>query len=201
MQAATRLACWCLEDGRIDEAIQALEQGRALILHVTTVAPDIPGLLHSADRGDLAQAWVKAQAAVKTQATQGRNDLAIPADTRREVVDVLKTAGPDGDLLTPPQLTELRAGIGAAGYDALVYLIPPELQLGPDIVLPPDLRLSPALQLPPGLLIPGGLPRPDPALLGPGLALLVTAGAVHTLPLPDLTEQWLAAMTRLIWRR
>ncbi|HET7012828.1 MAG TPA: CHAT domain-containing protein [Streptosporangiaceae bacterium] len=148
----TRLVSWCLEDGRPAQAIQALEQGRALVLQATALAPDIPGLLRSADRGDLAESWTKAAGGPE-----------IPADTRNEVLEVLRASWSGADLLTPLSVADLAAGVAAAGYDALVYL------------LPADTRL------------PGGRVRPGSA------ALVTAAGEIQMLSLPELTERPVAA--------
>src|SRR5690606_1188303 len=44
-ELARRFAGWCLEDGRPDLAVRALELGRGLVLYAATIAADVPDLL------------------------------------------------------------------------------------------------------------------------------------------------------------
>ena len=54
---ALTLAEWCIADGRVDSAVEALELGRALVLHAATVAADVPALLREAGHQELAAEW------------------------------------------------------------------------------------------------------------------------------------------------
>src|SRR5262249_28611915 len=54
---ARQVAEWCLADGRPEQALEALELGRGLVLHAATVATAVPELLQAAGYAALAQEW------------------------------------------------------------------------------------------------------------------------------------------------
>ena len=56
-QDTLTLTEWCIADGRPDAAVEALELGRALVLHAATVAADIPALLRESGHPNLAAQW------------------------------------------------------------------------------------------------------------------------------------------------
>src|SRR5258708_4336633 len=62
---ALTLAEWCVADGRIGSAVEALELGRALVLHAATVAADVPALLREAGSAGLAAEWASEASAVR----------------------------------------------------------------------------------------------------------------------------------------
>jgi hypothetical protein len=112
---AVRLADWCLADGMGQAAVEALELGRALVLHAATVAADIPALLRDAGRADLALEW----------SAGGRPDIdAVPNDLRRRVLTALRDGAAERRLLAAPETGQLTAALRATRTDALVYLIP-----------------------------------------------------------------------------
>jgi hypothetical protein len=120
----------CLAEGRLDAAVQALELGRALVLHATTVSADVPARLDALGRGDLAESW--RQELTRTgpfpwDGTDGMFDdgLAMPPDVRHQVLDALRSAPAGADWLIRPAVSELTSGLAAAGSDAFVYLLPP----------------------------------------------------------------------------
>jgi hypothetical protein len=118
---ALTLAEWCIADGRPDSAVEALELGRALVLHAATVAADVPALLREAGRRDLAAAWDR-----ETSAARGGGlDIdAVPGDLRGRVLAALRTGTADRRLLAAPSVTDIASALRAAGLDALVYLMP-----------------------------------------------------------------------------
>ena len=160
--------------------MQALELGRSLVLYAATVAADVPGLLRTAGHDDLAARW---------QAESGRvsplfdfspldeaerdylsgvlglpADEGVPSDIRRQVLAAFGDAPAIADLLAPPAVDDMTAALRGTGYDAFVYLLPPD----------------PAVTR-------NGEPRP-------GCALVVRAdGSVHEVPLPLLAEEPVAA--------
>lgn len=121
------IAAWCISYRRPEQAVQALELGRGLVLHATTVAADVPALLHAAGRGDLIPRWSAAAGATPLpwEGQGARESATIPPDIRVTVFAALREASPDADLLVRPAMTELRDALGEAGADAFVYLIPP----------------------------------------------------------------------------
>jgi tetratricopeptide (TPR) repeat protein len=139
-----QLANWCAADGRLDQAVEALELGRALVLYAATVAADIPELLTAAGRPELADEW-RAEAAAGPAhpadpeagpfsladapavdwSGEAVPQLRVPSQLRRQVIAALRGSAAGRDVLDPPRPTELAAALRRAGADALVYLIPP----------------------------------------------------------------------------
>ncbi|HET7016367.1 MAG TPA: CHAT domain-containing protein, partial [Streptosporangiaceae bacterium] len=120
----------CLAEGRLDAAVQALELGRALVLHSTTVSADVPERLDALGRGDLAESWRQELARTGPFPWDGvaglfDHGLAIPPDVRHQVLDALRNAPASADWLVRPTVGELSSGLAAAGYDAYVYLLSP----------------------------------------------------------------------------
>ncbi|MFF0203720.1 CHAT domain-containing protein [Streptomyces sp. NPDC005017] len=127
---ALMVARWCLADGSLDEAVQALDAGRGLVLHAASAAGTVPDRLTAVGHPDLAAEW--RAAAAEDGAGQGEG---IPGDLRHRVLQVLAgtedlmSADPGtgaGRLLTPPALPDIAAALRRTGADALVYLVPGE---------------------------------------------------------------------------
>jgi len=115
---ALRLAEWCLADGKAEAAVEALELGRALVLHAATVAADIPALLRAVNRPELAAEWTaRPQARVE--------DLPdIPDDLRHRVLVALQHDAAERHLLSAPSLSQIVTALRALMLDGLVYLVP-----------------------------------------------------------------------------
>ncbi|WP_371654429.1 MULTISPECIES: CHAT domain-containing protein [unclassified Streptomyces] len=155
------VAAWCLADGAVEEAVQALDSCRGLVLHAATTASSVPELLERGGHGALAREW---------RATGASADL-VPSALRRKALSALTADSPtrSGEgreepeepaaggagaarLLDTPAPGEIGDALKALGKDALVYLVP----------------------------------RSED---GGGVAVLVTSrGDVHHVPLPRLTE-------------
>lgn len=118
---ALTLAEWCIADGRAESAVDALELGRALVLHSATVAADVPALLREAGQPELAAEWDDQASA--THDAAGDVD-AIPGDLRGRVLAALRTGAADWRLLAAPSVADIASALRAAGLDALAYLIP-----------------------------------------------------------------------------
>ena len=119
---ALRLAGWCLADGKPESAIEALELGRALVLHAATVAADIPALLRAANRPDLAAEWD-----IETLAAERSEDCRledVPSDLRHRVLTALRNGAAEQRMLSAPTVTQIAAALRGARMDGLVYLIP-----------------------------------------------------------------------------
>lgn len=126
------LAYWSTVSGRPAKAVHALELGRALVLRAGAASRGVPEVLEARGHPDLARQWRAEVAANPLQpdtaatlpgwATGPR----IPGGLRRRALEALG-AGSGADawkLLDPPDVPTLRAGLTAAGADALVYLVP-----------------------------------------------------------------------------
>ncbi|MGV9847677.1 CHAT domain-containing protein [Streptomyces sp. NPDC003442] len=147
-------AHWAAVDGRIEEALTSLENGRGLVLRAAAAAAGVPEQLAARGEAELAEQWRTAVRDLPPQAaptggalTPGiggapeevRNALArvmpagaapgveIPSTLRRRALDVLRRdsgEAPLRGLLGAPAIGELRDGLRATGSDALVYLVP-----------------------------------------------------------------------------
>jgi hypothetical protein len=181
----SQLTAWCLADGRIDQAVAALELGRAVVLHAATIAAGVPDLLRGSGHDDLAGQWRtearEHRALALPLAVPGTSEpLAVPADIRTKVVAALRGVPAWEGLLKPPEVDGLAAVLGQVGCDAFVYLVPPhETQPGCAVLLRAD----------------GGLDRlPLPGLL---------AGPVadYEAELRAAADADWAATARLAWQR
>lgn len=112
---ALRLAGWCLADGKDEAAVEALELGRALVLHAATTAADIPVLLRDANHPELAAEW---------EADLWRDIDDVPSDLRHRVLSALRDGSAEQRLLAAPAVSQIAATLRALQMDALVYLIP-----------------------------------------------------------------------------
>jgi hypothetical protein len=112
---ALRLAGWCLADGKDEAAVEALELGRALVLHAATTAADIPVLLRDANHPELAAEW---------EADLWRDIDDVPSDLRHRVLSALRDGPAEQRLLAAPAVSQIAATLRALQMDALVYLIP-----------------------------------------------------------------------------
>ncbi|MFJ3876185.1 CHAT domain-containing protein [Streptomyces sp. NPDC090077] len=104
---------WCLADRAPQDALQALDACRGLVLHAATTSRSVPELLTAAGRDALAAEWRAAGAADDPDAA--------PGDLRRRVVLALTEARVR--LLDPPAPEEIGAALRTQGKDALVYLV------------------------------------------------------------------------------
>jgi hypothetical protein len=118
---ALTLTEWCIADGRPDSAVDALELGRALVLHAATVEADVPALLREAGHPELAARWGRGHG----HPPHAAGDLeAIPGDLRSQALAALRTGAADRRLLGAPSMADIASALRAAGLDALAYLVP-----------------------------------------------------------------------------
>jgi CHAT domain-containing protein len=110
---AANAARMCLLEGRLSDAVQALDGGRGLMLFAATEFQDVVPRLHEAGRPLLAERWSRATA-------EGAPEL-MPAGLRGEVLAALDQ---DSSLLDPPSIAEIRYALHDLDADALVYLLP-----------------------------------------------------------------------------
>ncbi|WP_086883840.1 CHAT domain-containing protein [Streptomyces rhizosphaericus] len=160
------LAYWTTVCGRPDDAVNALELGRALVLRAAAASRGIPELLEARGHPDLARQW-RAEVATdvpRSDATAAPPGQAagqqVPSTLRARALDALGagTGTEAWELLGPPDLPGLKAGLTASGADALVHLVPGQRPGMPGfaLVLRPDSAQPEVLKLP--LLTPGSPP-------------------------------------------
>lgn len=147
-----QLVTWCLAEDRPDQAIEALELGRALVLHAATVMTDVPGQLRLAGQGSLADQWLTETGDNRARAGElfppiepdildpsgplsDPPPLRIPSLLRRSVLDALRGTPAGTQLLAVPGLDDLSGALRAAGADAFAYLIPPTPAVGDGFAL------------------------------------------------------------------
>jgi hypothetical protein len=136
------VARWCVSDGRLTTALEALELGRGLVLHAATAATTVAEQLRDRERADLAEEWTNASVTgegswafpreledkdlseVVPQLIDAVFETPRPNDLRVRVLDVLRTGPSPDSRLRAPALEELRKAVSNVGSDALVYLVP-----------------------------------------------------------------------------
>ncbi|RKT82975.1 CHAT domain-containing protein [Saccharopolyspora antimicrobica] len=124
---ATEVSHWCLAVGQPEAAVQALELGRGMVLHASTVEASIPTLLREHGHGELAERW-EAEAPEERPWDVGSagvirvSDADLPSDLRYRVLRALEPV--EAQLLSPPPVEEIAAGLRASATRALVYLLP-----------------------------------------------------------------------------
>ncbi|MGW7239433.1 CHAT domain-containing protein [Streptomyces sp. NPDC054804] len=138
---ALHIARWCLADGELAAAVEALELGRGQVLHASTTTADVPALLREADRADLAEEWegggsrgapvpidlaalLDGPGSLLGTLSEGA-ELPLPDDLRRRTLTALARSRAGTALMTPPTVDEIAAALRKAGAHALVYLLPP----------------------------------------------------------------------------
>ncbi|WP_037645007.1 CHAT domain-containing protein [Streptomyces hygroscopicus] len=146
-------AHWAAVDGRIEEAVESLENGRGLVLRAAAAAAGIPEQLAARGEAELAERWRTAvrdlppptaptglgdgsgtgtseevrNALARVVSPKAAPGIEIPSTLRRRALDVLRRdsgEAPLRGLLGAPGVAELRKGLRATGADALVYLMP-----------------------------------------------------------------------------
>ncbi|MFF6974286.1 MULTISPECIES: CHAT domain-containing protein [Streptomyces] len=130
-----RAALWAAFHHRVDDAVAALELGRALVLQTAATSRAVPDLLEERGHPRLAAAWRESGA---TDA--GELPAELPSTLRRQALEALGYRE-RGGLLNTPTPGEIAAGVAEAGADALIYLVPGSdgdapgmlLAIGPEI--------------------------------------------------------------------
>jgi hypothetical protein len=132
-----RAAIWAASEGRVEDAVAALELGRALVLQAAATSRAVPELLQARGHDELARAWREAEAGTPGAAEGLPREL--PSSLRRRALQALGHRDPDGALFRTPTVGELKAGLAAGDADALVYLLAGQGDTpGMGIVVGPD---------------------------------------------------------------
>ncbi|MGW3353897.1 CHAT domain-containing protein [Streptomyces bungoensis] len=125
--AALEVAGWCLKDDRPEEALQALDACRGLVLHAALTSATVPDLLTATGNTDLAAEWRSAGAEQPADPLGAVSaPLTVPSALRRRVLAALTGADAphQARLLDPPSPEEIAEALRTLTKDALVYLLP-----------------------------------------------------------------------------
>ncbi|MFJ2585004.1 CHAT domain-containing protein [Streptomyces sp. NPDC087538] len=139
-----RAARWAASQGRVEEAVAALELGRALVLQAASTSRAVPDLLEQLGHHDLAEEWRSAAhggdgGGAGPDEAPGALPRELPSSLRRHALEALGHRDPDGVLFRTPTVEELRAGVAEGDADALVYLLTGEdTEPGMAVVVGPD---------------------------------------------------------------
>jgi len=167
---ATLFARWCVDARRLEQAVQMLETGRAMVLHAATAETGIPGLLRRAGRPDLAEEWERVRGAVSSSPASfifpsslvgsgaapggglhaGSWDAPLPGDLRYRVMQALEGTEAEQRLFAPPDVRRIGETLRTCGATALIYLLPWDKgSPGLAVVVEPDgrVRTLPLFQL------------------------------------------------------
>lgn len=138
-----RAAIWAASQGRVEDAVAALELGRALVLRAASSSRAVPELLESRGHHDLAAQWRAAERGGDTAGNGTAPDTVLwelPSSLRRHALEALGFREPGGALFSTPTVDELKAGVAEGNADALVYLLAGQgatpgmaVVVGPDI--------------------------------------------------------------------
>lgn len=135
------IAGWCVADGALEEAVGALERGRALALHTEMATVDVVRALSGLGRADLAGEWRawREEAALRRNRAGRRPDGAgdadgdawdsytehpVPERLGAQVRAVLEEHGALDTLLGTVPVPEIASALRGTGNDELVYLLP-----------------------------------------------------------------------------
>ncbi|WP_225823988.1 CHAT domain-containing protein [Streptomyces naphthomycinicus] len=133
-------AVWAASQGRVEDALAALELGRALVLHAASTARAVPELLEARGHEELAARWRASgtrEAGPGDGGTEDGPPGELPSALRRRAMEALGHR--QQRLFTTPTAHELADGLAQAGADALVYLLPGKGDTqGVGIVVCPD---------------------------------------------------------------
>ncbi|MFG2986656.1 CHAT domain-containing protein [Streptomyces sp. NPDC048258] len=145
-ERGVQAAIWAASQGRVEEAVAALELGRALVLQAASASRAVPDLLEARGHHDLAEEWRAAEPGRDGSAPGAGSGAApdalpreLPSSLRRRALEALGHRERDGALFRTPTVDELKAGVAEGDADALVYLLAGEGTMpGMAVVLGPD---------------------------------------------------------------
>ncbi|RSM84751.1 CHAT domain-containing protein [Kibdelosporangium aridum] len=124
---AADVARWCVAADQRDAAVQALEIGRAMVLHATTFETTLGALLREGGHPDIAAMYEQEAAAASAAPWNEGDSVAGPqlrTDVRRRVLKAVAHTDIADRLLAPPEIDEIRTALRDAKAAALVYMVP-----------------------------------------------------------------------------
>lgn len=137
---AADMALWCVTSELLETAAEALEWGRAMVLHAATSEIRIPDLLRKGGHESVAAEWeamsqdddlapwdVPAEAAGTpsryARILESLSEVRPPSDLRQRVMTAIEGTETERRLFNAPTVAEIAAELRAAGAAALVYLV------------------------------------------------------------------------------
>ncbi|MER6996707.1 CHAT domain-containing protein [Streptomyces sp. NPDC000410] len=121
VERGVRAAFWSGTQGRVEEAVAALELGRALVLHAASASATVPERLRARGHDELAEAWQAAVDAPDDAPAGPGLPRELPSSLRRRALEALGYR--QEGLMTTPTVAEIQAAVADADADALVYLV------------------------------------------------------------------------------
>jgi tetratricopeptide (TPR) repeat protein len=127
----------CAADGFTALAVEALEWGRAMVLHTATTDVNLPALLREGGHDDLAAEWEGAMGEtdpapwILPSGPVGPDglepplaELRLPSDLRERVREAIQESEIERRLFSPAVPAEIATTLREAGAAALAYLVP-----------------------------------------------------------------------------
>ena len=122
---ARQVAEWAIAEALPEQALEAVELGRGILVHGALVGSTVPALLRAAGRNELAAEWETApepEVRVSAGVEQLIGTLVVPSDLRPRVLAALHAAGVE-PLSAAPDRARIGEVVRATESDALVYLL------------------------------------------------------------------------------
>ncbi|GAA4239866.1 CHAT domain-containing protein [Actinomadura meridiana] len=126
----------CAATGFTDLAVEALEWGRAMVLHAATTDAALPALLREGGHDDLAAEWERTtvesvpapwdEPGGPAEFESALAELRVPSDLRERVMDAIEGSAVERRLFNPAVPAEIAGALREADAAALVYLVPHE---------------------------------------------------------------------------
>jgi hypothetical protein len=110
----------CAAAGRPEQAVAAIEGGRALAMYAATSADLVAAVLRELGHDDTALEWEHSQRDRPARA----DHIEMPSDLRYRVLDLLSGTDAEQRLLSSPSPADIALALRETGGDALVYLVP-----------------------------------------------------------------------------
>ncbi|WP_113705635.1 CHAT domain-containing protein [Nonomuraea lactucae] len=137
---AAEMALLCVAAGLVETAVEALEWGRAMVLHAATTETGLPDLLRDGDHDLLATEWEATSrdddlapwdVPDEAEGTPGRYarllevmpELRPPSDLRQRVMAAIEGTETERRVFNAATVEEIAAELREAGAAALVYLV------------------------------------------------------------------------------
>ncbi|TDD40218.1 CHAT domain-containing protein [Actinomadura sp. KC06] len=133
------VAYQCTADGYTGSAVEALEWGRAMVLHTATTDANLPALLRDGGHDDLAAEWEEATGENGPAPWDlpggpdgmpglqpGLAELRVPSDLRERVMEAIEGSDIERRLFSPAVPAEIGGALRESGAAALAYLVPRE---------------------------------------------------------------------------